>query len=46
MVEAMVVASIYPACKIVVKPIKCEYTSILDNILLLKTLRYVFANVV
>ena len=38
----MVVASVYPASKIVVKPINCEYTSILvDNLLLLRTLRYV-----
>ena len=38
----MVVASIYPASRIVVKPISCEYTSILDNTLLLRTLRYDF----
>ena len=32
----MVVASMYPASRIVVKPINCEYTSILvDNMLLL-----------
>ena len=39
--KVMVIASIYPASRIVVKPIKYEYTSILDNILLLKTFRYV-----
>ena len=38
----MVVASMYPASRIVVKPIHCEYTSILDNMLLLRTLRYDF----
>ena len=38
----MVVACMYPASRIVVKLINCEYTSILDNILLLKTLRYYF----
>ena len=39
----MAVASMYPACRIVVKPINCEYTSILvDNMLLLRTLRYDF----
>ena len=33
----VVVASIYPASKIVVKPISCEHTSILvDNMLLLE----------
>ena len=33
----MVVASMYPASRIVVKPINCEYTSILvDNMLLLE----------
>ena len=37
--KVMVDASMYPASRIVVKTIKCEYTSILDNILLLKTLR-------
>ena len=32
----MVVASMYLACRIVVKPIDCEHTSILvDNMLLL-----------
>ena len=36
----MVVASMYPASRIVVIPINCEYTSILDNMLLLRTLRY------
>ena len=30
----MVVASMYQASRIVVKPINCEYTSILDNIIL------------
>ena len=39
--KVMVIASIYPASRKVVKPIKYEYTSILDNILLLKTFRYV-----
>ena len=29
----MVVASMFPASRIVVKPIKCEYTRTLDNIL-------------
>ena len=38
----MVVASMYPASRIVVKPINCEYTNILDNIILLRTLRYDF----
>ena len=39
----MVVASMYPASRIVVKPINCEYTNILvDNMLLLRTLRYDF----
>ena len=33
----MVVASMYPASRIVVKPIRCEHTSILvDNMLLLE----------
>ena len=33
----MVVASMYPVSRIVVKPINCEYTSILvDNMLLLE----------
>ena len=33
----MVVASIYPASKIVVKPINCEHTSILvENLILLE----------
>ena len=33
----MVVASMYPAIRIVVKPISCEHTSILvDNMLLLE----------
>ena len=38
----MIVASMYPASKIAVEPINCEYTSIWDNILLLRTLRYDF----
>ena len=38
----MVIASMYPASRIVVIPINCEYTSILDNMLLLRTLRYDF----
>ena len=39
----MVVASMYPASRIVVKPINCEYTSIfVDNMLLLRTLRHDF----
>ena len=39
----MVVASMYPASSIVVKPINCEYKSILvDTMLLLRTLRYDF----
>ena len=34
---AMIVASMYPASRIVVKPISCEHTSILvDNMLLLE----------
>ena len=36
----MVVASIFPASRKVVKPIKCEYTRILDNMLLLRKFRY------
>ena len=41
--EGAVVASMYPASRIVVKPNNCEYTSILvDNMLLLRTLRYDF----
>ena len=40
--KIMVVASMYPATRINVKPIKCEHTSILYNMLLFKTLRYVF----
>ena len=32
----------YPTSKIVVIPINCEYISILDNMLLLRTLRYDF----
>ena len=36
----MVVASMYPASRLVIIPINCEYTSILDNMLLLRTLRY------
>ena len=38
----MVVTSMYPASRIVVKPINCECTSILNNLLLLRTLRYDF----
>ena len=39
----MVVASMYPASRIVVKQINCEYISILvDNMLLLNSLRYDF----
>ena len=38
----MVVASMYSASRIVAIPIHCEYTSILDNMLLLRTLRYDF----
>ena len=34
----MVVASLYPASRIAVNPIYCKYTSILDNIILLRTL--------
>ena len=34
----MVVTSMYPASRIVVKPINCECTSILNNLLLLRTL--------
>ena len=37
-VGVMVVASMYPASRIVVKPINCKCTSILDNIILLRTL--------
>ena len=33
-----VVASMYPASRIAVKPINCECTSILNNIILLRTL--------
>ena len=39
----MVVASMYPASRIVVKPTDCEYMSILvDNMPLLRTLSYNF----
>ena len=38
----MVVASMYPASRIDVMPINCEYTSILDNMILLRTLSYDF----
>ena len=31
---SMVVASMYPINRIVVKPINCEYTGILDNMML------------
>ena len=34
----MVIASMYPACRIVVKPTNCECTSILNNMILLRTL--------
>ena len=37
----MVVACMYPASRIVFKPIDREYTSIFDFMLLLRTLRYV-----
>ena len=40
----MVVASMFPASRVVVKPIKCEYTRILDNMPLLGTFRYGSAN--
>ena len=36
----MVVASMYSASRIVVKLINCEYISILNSVLLLRTLRY------
>ena len=40
---SMVVASMYPASRIVVKPINCEYKGILvDIMLLLRTFRYDF----
>ena len=39
--EVMVVASMYPASRIVVKPINCEYNNILD-MLLLRILKYDF----
>ena len=43
----MVVASMYPASRIVVKPISCEHTSIfVDNILLLERWDMISANVV
>ena len=43
----MVVASMYPASRIVVKQINCEYTSILvDNMLLLNSLDMISANAV
>ena len=38
----MVVASMLPASRIVAKPISCEYTNMLDDMLLLRTLRYDF----
>ena len=38
----MVVASMYPTSRIVVISINWEYASILDNMLLLRTLRYEF----
>ena len=37
-----VVASMYPASRIVVNPINCDCISILDNIILLRTLWYNF----
>ena len=40
--EGTVVASMHPASTIVAKPINCEYTSILGNMLLFRTLRYYF----
>ena len=36
--KVMVVASMYPASRIVIKSINCECTSILNNIILLRTL--------
>ena len=36
----MVGASMYPDSRKVVKPIKCEYTNILNNMLLMRTLSY------
>ena len=41
-VGGMVVAPMYPASRIVAKAINCEYTSILDNMLLLRTLIFDF----
>ena len=38
----MVVDSMLPASRIVVIPINCEYTSIFDNTLLLRTFIYAF----
>ena len=40
--KVIVVASMYPASRIVITPISCEYTSILDNILLLRAMGYDF----
>ena len=43
----MVVASMYPASRIFVKPISCEHTSILvDNMLLIEPLNMISAIVV
>ena len=44
--KVIVVASMYPASKTVVKPIKCEYTSIFHHILfsIIEKLRYVSYN--
>ena len=39
---AMVVASIFPASRIVVKPIKCAFFKILDNILLIEDIKILF----
>ena len=38
----MVIAAMYLASRVVVKPTNCEYTSILDKILSLRTSRYDF----
>ena len=40
--KVMVIASMYPASRLVITPISCEYTSILDNILLLRAFGYDF----
>ena len=39
---AMVVASIFPASRIVIQPIKCECFRILDNILLIEDIEIWF----